>query len=83
MEQFASFLAGFTFAAPSIPVIANATAEPYPADAVRETLARQIGSSVRWLDTVTGLLDRGADTFEEVGPGNVLTKLVTRIKKAR
>ena len=83
MEQFASFLAGFSFAAPSIPVIANATAQPYPADAVRDTLARQIGSSVRWLDTVTGLLDRGADTFEEVGPGNVLTKLVTRIKKAR
>jgi malonyl CoA-acyl carrier protein transacylase len=83
MEEFATFLAGFPFAAPAIPVIANATAEPYPPDAVRETLAQQIGHSVRWLDSMIYLLDHGAATFVEVGPGSVLTKLITRIRKAR
>ncbi len=83
MDEFGQFLAGFTFAAPAIPVISNVTAEPYPADDVRGTLAKQIGSSVRWLDSMVGLLDRGLTEFEEVGPGNVLTKLMVRIKKNR
>jgi malonyl CoA-acyl carrier protein transacylase len=81
MDEFGVFLTRFTFAAPAIPVISNVTAEPYPSDAVRDTLARQIGSSVRWLDSVVGLLDRGLTDFEEVGPGNVLTKLMVRIRK--
>lgn len=83
MEEFAGRLSGVEFAAPRMPVIANVTAQPYPADDVRGTLARQIGSSVRWLETMVGLLDRGFDAFEEVGPGNVLTKLLVRIRKAR
>lgn len=83
MEAFAAFLQSFSFRAPEIPVISNVTAEPYPAQEVRETLARQIGSSVRWLDSMLHLLDQGHADFEEVGPGNVLSKLTTRIKKAR
>jgi len=83
MEEFGGFLRGFTFAAPAIPVISNATAEPYAGDAVSETLARQIGHSVRWLDSVLYLLDHGATDFEEVGPGSVLRKLVAQIRKKR
>jgi malonyl CoA-acyl carrier protein transacylase len=83
MEEFASFLAGFTFNPPAIPVIANVTATPYPAEAVRETLARQIGHSVRWLETMHYLFENGVSEVEEIGPGNVLTKLAQRIKKAR
>jgi trans-AT polyketide synthase/acyltransferase/oxidoreductase domain-containing protein len=81
MRAFATFLGEFQFAPPSIPVIANVTAEPYPPDQVRATLARQIGQSVRWLDSILYLLRHGADSFEEVGPGTVLTKLVARIRK--
>lgn len=83
MEEFGAFLNGFSFGAPAVPVISNVTAEPYPADDVRGTLAKQIGSSVRWLDSMVGLLDRGVTDFEEVGPGNVLAKLIVRIRKAR
>lgn len=83
MDEFAGFLAGFTFAAPAIPVIANVTAQPYPADAVRDTLARQIGHSVRWLETMTWLFDQGVVEVDEVGPGTVLGKLAQRIRKAR
>ncbi len=83
MREYAASLDACTFAPPVIPVVANASAALYPADAVRETLARQIGHSVLWLDSMLFVLDRGATDFEEVGPGNVLTKLLTRIRKAR
>lgn len=83
MHEFSRVLDEAAFAPPRIPVVANVTGQPYPADRVRETLAAQIGSSVRWLDTMTFLFDQGVTTFEEVGPGTVLTKLVARIRKAR
>ena len=83
MTAFATFLDGFPFASPALPVIANLTARPYPADDVRATLAAQIGNSVRWLDSMVFLLHQGVSTFEEVGPGAVLTKLIARIRKAR
>jgi malonyl CoA-acyl carrier protein transacylase len=83
MKEFGAALASAAFAAPAIPVIANVTARPYPADGVRETLAQQIGHSVRWLDTIRYLLEQGVTDFEEVGPGLVLTKLVARIRKGR
>ena len=81
--EFATFLAGFSFNPPTIPVIANATAKPYAAANVRETLASQIGSAVRWLDTMIYLLDHGVTEIEEVGPGTVLAKLLVQIKKKR
>lgn len=83
MLEFGVFLERFTFAPPSIPVISNVTARPYPADAVRETLSRQIGHAVKWLDSMLFLLEQGATEFEEIGPGNVLSKLATRIRKSR
>ena len=81
--EFAAFLNGVRFSAPAIPVVANATAAPYEADKVRNTLASQIGSSVRWLDSMLFLLDHGASDVEEIGPGRVLSKLMAQIKKRR
>jgi trans-AT polyketide synthase/acyltransferase/oxidoreductase domain-containing protein len=79
-DEFARVLAGATFQPPAIPVIANCTGRPYEPAAVRETLARQITSAVRWTDTIRYLLQQGAVEFQEVGPGNVLTRLVAQIK---
>jgi trans-AT polyketide synthase/acyltransferase/oxidoreductase domain-containing protein len=83
MEEFAAVLERVTLNDPTIPVIANVTASPYEPGQVRQTLGLQIGSSVRWLESMVTLLDRGVTDFEEVGPGNVLSKLAARIKKAR
>lgn len=81
--EFAEFLREQPFEAPSIPVISNVTAEPYAPDAVADTLAMQIGHSVRWLDSTLYLLDQGVTEFEEVGPGSVLRKLTAQIRKKR
>jgi malonyl CoA-acyl carrier protein transacylase len=82
-DDFTAFLSGFRLTAPAMPVVANATGRPYAADGVRETLARQIGSSVRWLESMLWLLDQPGAEFEEIGPGAVLTKILAQIKRKR
>lgn len=82
-EEFAAFLAQFELKAPSIPVVSNADARCYPnePDRIADTLTRQIWSGVQWIDTVRYLMGQQQDfTFEEVGPGTVLTKLVKKIR---
>ena len=80
-REFEGFLRGFEFHAPSIPVISNVRARPYDADRVRATLAEQIGNSVRWLESMLYLMETPEPAFEEVGPGQVLTKLLKQIQK--
>ena len=81
MRRFAAILEGFTFEPPRIPVVANLTGRPYEPDALCDTLAGQIGHSVRWLDAMRYLLDQGVTDFQEVGPGTVLSKLVAEIRE--
>jgi trans-AT polyketide synthase/acyltransferase/oxidoreductase domain-containing protein len=66
---------------PKIPVISNVSALPYADGEIKENLLRQMRQPVRWTESVRYLLSRGVDTFEEVGPGEVLTKLVRSIRK--
>jgi malonyl CoA-acyl carrier protein transacylase len=85
MEQFRAFLASVTLSAPRIPVIANVTARPYRSEAILDTLANQIASTVRWSESVQYLLARAARSgqtpeFVELGPGDVLTRLVMTIR---
>lgn len=76
----AECLAGGGPAAPRIPVLANRTARPYPADpkAVAELLSAQVANPVRWTDTIRAMAAVGVDTFVEVGPGKTLSGLVKR-----
>lgn len=84
-DEFANFLAPIQFAVPQIPVIANITAEPYPADAdpeaIKSALVRQITHSVQWTQTVRYLLSQGVTEFAEIGPGKVLARLVQQIQQ--
>lgn len=63
-----------------IPVMANMTAAPYPADprAASDVLANQVSHAVRWVDTLHALQNQGIDTFIEVGPGKTLSALAKR-----
>ena len=51
----------------------------HTADALRDRLRAQLTSPVRWIDCVHRLVDLGADTLIEVGPGSVLSGLARRI----
>ncbi|MFJ5987169.1 ACP S-malonyltransferase [Lentzea sp. NPDC092896] len=78
-QEFSRFLGGVDLGTPGTPVIANATAVPYPAGGTAEILANQVVSPVRWTETVRYLLDAGVTEFVELG-GRVLTKLVARTR---
>jgi [acyl-carrier-protein] S-malonyltransferase len=68
---------------PGAVVIANVTAAPVkePKE-VRQTLADQVTGSVRWVETINYLLDNvGCNLLIELGPGQVLAGLVSRIRK--
>lgn len=86
-RAYAEFLAPMTFAAPKIPVVANVTAQPYPAENASETvkslLSKQITHSVQWTQSVRYLTDRGVSQISEMGPGNVLTRMVQQIQQQK
>ncbi len=61
----------------NIPVVQNVTAKEHTmAPEIRENLYKQIYSSVKWFQSVEYMANHGVDTFIEIGPKNVLTKLI-------
>jgi [acyl-carrier-protein] S-malonyltransferase len=82
-EQLAQVLATTTLAAPATPVIGNADVNTYAdAQQIREGLAKQLYSPVRWTETIRELVARGSSSLVECGPGKVLTGLVKRIDRS-
>lgn len=80
--EFADYLGGFEIGAPSFPVIANVTGQPVTTAAeVRDCLAKQLISPVRWVTTMVSAKGLGCKKFLEVGPGNVLAGLARRIDR--
>ncbi|MCK5798688.1 MAG: acyltransferase domain-containing protein, partial [Deltaproteobacteria bacterium] len=65
----------------NVAVFANATAAPYSDDAEtrRDNLAEAIARPVRFVEEIEALYEAGARTFVEVGPGRVLSGLVSKI----
>jgi malonyl CoA-acyl carrier protein transacylase len=59
-----------------VPVVSGASAQPF--EDVRAELAAAITSPVRWRETMLALARLGADRFLDVGPGQVLARLVAR-----
>jgi [acyl-carrier-protein] S-malonyltransferase len=68
---------------PEIPFINNADAEFIEdPEAIRDSLARQVCSCVRWVESVEKLVASGVSSMVEAGPGKVLMGLGRRISKA-
>jgi malonyl CoA-acyl carrier protein transacylase len=78
-EAFEPVLRAWRFTPLRIPVISNADARPYPEGQVATLLARQLEAPVRWADSMAYLIEQGVTDFVEVGPGNVLKKLMVEI----
>jgi [acyl-carrier-protein] S-malonyltransferase len=68
------------FSAPRMPIAENVvgTLVSDPAE-LRSLLKRHVVSPVRWESSVRSLADSGVTSFLEVGPGDVLTRLMKRI----
>ena len=80
LEGLRDAITGFTFHEPSVPVVANVTAQLLTeAEAIKEELVSQILHCVKWQESVETMMGNGVTTFFEIGPGKVLTGLIKRI----
>ncbi len=59
-------------------VTGTATTDP---EEIKKRLNAQLTDPVLWVDTIKNMINDGANTFVEVGPGKVLRGLVRRIKR--
>lgn len=68
--------------APACPIYQNIDAKPYTDPAmIKHNLILQLTGPVRWTQTVKHILEDGATSFTEVGPGNVLQGLVKKVDR--
>lgn len=77
-KDFAQVLKEYQIQKPEITVYSNYMAKPYEED-VRAWLAPQIDHALRWQESVERMAADGFDTFIEVGVGDTLKKLISRI----
>jgi [acyl-carrier-protein] S-malonyltransferase len=70
------------FAKPVCPVYQNVNAAPSDEpEMIKENLIKQLTSPVRWTQTVKNMIEDGADSFTEVGPGKVLQGLIKKVDR--
>jgi [acyl-carrier-protein] S-malonyltransferase len=81
-ERLAAELEKIEFNDLRLPLITNVDAARITrGEEARASLIRQVSSPVRWLESVQLLIEEGARTFVEVGPGKVLSGLVRQIER--
>lgn len=80
VKGMARALEGVALRDPRVPVLANGSARPLTsARQIRDELLYQLDHPVQWQRSVEYMAGAGVDTFIELGPGQVLTGLVSRI----
>lgn len=81
-EKLAAELEKVEVHTPQIPYLCNVEADYVRESApVKELLARQVSSSVRWRETMERMLADGVDTFLEIGPGKALAGFLKKMSK--
>lgn len=69
-------------ATPLCPIYQNIDAKAYTdSESIKHNLIAQLTGPVRWTQTVEHMLEDGATSFIEVGPGNVLQGLIKKVNR--
>lgn len=77
--QLGELLARLPLRPPQVPVVANVTGRAMvTVEEVRQELAHHVERPVNWTRSVVEMVNAGAGTFIEVGPGQVLSGLIKR-----
>lgn len=72
-----------TFHAPICPIYQNVDARPHTdISIIKQNLIAQLTGAVRWTQIVQQMINDGATSFTEVGPGTVLQGLVKKINRS-
>lgn len=81
-DRLALDLESLNFSEPQVPVVTNVDARATTApDELRAALVRQVSAPVRWVESMQLLIEQGAGTFIEAGPGKVLSGLMRQISR--
>ena len=82
-DELAAAIEKAEFMTPKCPIYQNVTAqaETNP-DIIKENLVAQLTAPVRWTQSVMNMINDGATSFTEVGPGSVLQGLVKKINNS-
>ena len=65
---------------PQVPIVTNIAGQVRTsAEHIRRELASQMVAPVEWVGSVREMVANGVDTFVEIGPGQVLSRLIRRI----
>ena len=79
-ENLASYIENINIQDPQISVICNVTADYVKTkEEIKDALIEQMTHPIKWLDIIKRMNSEGVDYFIEVGPGNVLKKLIKQI----
>jgi [acyl-carrier-protein] S-malonyltransferase len=79
-RQFNQALESTPLRDPRLPILGNVTAGPLSSvEDIRQELRAQLTSQVRWTETIQAMAARGVTACLELGPKDVLTRLVGRI----
>ncbi|WP_299776750.1 ACP S-malonyltransferase [uncultured Roseobacter sp.] len=81
-EKMAEALDSVSMQAPSVPLVANVTAEAVsdPAE-IKALLIKQVTGQVRWKTSVEWMAANGVTDFWEIGAGKALSGMIRRIAK--
>ena len=80
--KLAAELEGVQVRRPVIPYICNVEASYITESApIKELLARQVSSTVRWRESMELMLADGVDTFIEIGPGKTLAGFLKKMSR--
>lgn len=81
-RQLSEIAARIHFREPAVPVVSNITGRVSTSvDELRKNVGEHVVRPVMWTNSVREMVDNGATTFLEIGPGNVLSGLIRRIKR--
>ena len=79
-QEMAHALENVKMVAPSVPLISNKTCTPLTdVNEIKSALVYQMTHGVRWRESVLAMAELGITEMFEIGPGNVLTGLCSRI----
>ncbi len=82
-EKLGAFLEQIDFNQPQIPVVLNVTGDYYDGQSnLKDNLCKQIQNGVHFEEGLVRLMEDGADTFVEIGPGNTLSGFLKKTAKA-
>jgi [acyl-carrier-protein] S-malonyltransferase len=79
VDDFRQFMGDVSFSIPETTILFNATAESESdPEGIKDIMAEQLVSPVRWYDILLKMMADGVDVFVEVGPKKVLTGLLKK-----